>query len=209
MLTTEIAQPQKEDATTPKKQESYPFDKMTIWFEDFELRKPTRSGGQFSANNVQLGESSSVDNDKLYPYECRLRGITYQAPIYATIARKFDNEPEEKVTMCLGEIPIMVGSKFCNLSGLSEEQLTKKHEDCFEFGGYFIINGNERLIRMLVMNKRNYPVAFQRPTFINRGRLFSTYAVQMRCVREDMFAQTITVHYLMDGNCMMKFIYHK
>lgn len=31
----------------------------------------------------------------------------------------------------------------------------------------------------------------------------------MRCVREDMFAQTITVHYLIDGNCMMKFIYHK
>ena len=24
-----------------------------------------------------------------------------------------------------------------------------------------------------------------------------------------MFAQTITVHYLTDGNCMMKFIYHK
>lgn len=31
----------------------------------------------------------------------------------------------------------------------------------------------------------------------------------MRCVREDMFAQTITVHYLTDGNCTMKFIYHK
>ena len=31
----------------------------------------------------------------------------------------------------------------------------------------------------------------------------------MRCVRDDMFAQTITVHYLTDGNCMMKFIYHK
>lgn len=31
----------------------------------------------------------------------------------------------------------------------------------------------------------------------------------MRCVREDMFAQTITIHYLTDGNCMLKFIYHK
>ena len=39
--------------------------------------------------------------------------------------------------------------------------------------------------------------------------MFSTYAVQMRCVREDMFAQTVTVHYLIDGNCSMKFIYHK
>jgi DNA-directed RNA polymerase I subunit RPA2 len=31
----------------------------------------------------------------------------------------------------------------------------------------------------------------------------------MRCVRDDMFAQTITVHYLTDGNCVLKFIYHK
>ena len=31
----------------------------------------------------------------------------------------------------------------------------------------------------------------------------------MRCVRDDMFAQTVTVHYLTDGNLMMKFIYHK
>ena len=113
------------------------------------------------------------------------------------------------MTLCLGEIPIMVRSKFCNLHKLSEEELTKHKEDCFEFGGYFIINGNERIVRMLVMTKRNYPIAFQRPTFINRGRLFSTFAVMMRCVREDMFAQTITVHYLNDGNCMLKFIYHK
>jgi DNA-directed RNA polymerase I subunit RPA2 len=31
----------------------------------------------------------------------------------------------------------------------------------------------------------------------------------MRCVREDMFAQTLTLHYLTDGNCVIKFIYHK
>ena len=78
----------------------------------------------------------------------------------ATIARKIDNEPEEKVTLCLGQVPVMVRSDFCNLNGLSEEELTKKREDCFEFGGYFIINGNERIVRMLVMNKRNYPIAF-------------------------------------------------
>jgi DNA-directed RNA polymerase I subunit RPA2 len=41
---------------------------------------------------------------------------------------------------------------------------------------------------MLIMNKRNYPVVFERGSFTNRGRLFSPYAVQMRCVRDDMFA---------------------
>ena len=64
----------------------------------------------------------------------------------------------------------------------------RRKEDMSEFGGYFIINGNERLIRMLIMTKRNYSVAFYRPTFINRGRLFTPYAVQMRCVRDDLFS---------------------
>ena len=54
----------------------------------------------------------------------------------------------------------MVRSKYCNLYGLSPEELTKRKEDGYEFGGYFIINGNERIVRMLIMNKRNYPIAF-------------------------------------------------
>jgi len=95
---------------------------MNIWFEDFELKMPTKSGGQFQANSIVLDDNTSSSNsDKLFPYECRLRSLTYQAPLYATIARKFDNEPEEKVTICLGEIPIMVRSSHCNLNGLSEE----------------------------------------------------------------------------------------
>ena len=76
-----------------------------------------------------------------------------------------------------------------------------------EFGGYFIINGNERIVRMLIMTKRNYPVAFSRPTFINRGKLFTPWAVQMRCVRDDLFSQTMTLHYLSDGNCSIRLIY--
>lgn len=31
----------------------------------------------------------------------------------------------------------------------------------------------------------------------------------MRCVRDDGFAQTLTIHYLTDGNCVLKFVYQK
>ena len=80
----EITQPAESSAQNGK-QVRYPFNKMSIWFEDFELRKPTRTGTSFTANN-----------DKLMPYECRLRSLTYSAPLMATIARKFDNKPEER-----------------------------------------------------------------------------------------------------------------
>lgn len=132
--------------------------------------------------------SQSDDQGHIYPSECRIRSLTYSAPLYATICRKIDDEPEEKLNINLGDIPVMVRSNHCNLAGLNEDELVRKHEDMHELGGYFIVNGNERLIRMLVMNKRNYPVCFQRGSFINRGKFFTPYAVQMRCVRDDLFA---------------------
>jgi len=106
-----------------------------------------------------------------------MRKLTYSAPLYATLCSRVDNEPENKVHVLLGEIPVMVRSSHCHLHGLSEEELIAKREDLAELGGYFIVNGNERIIRMLIMTKRNYPVAFYRPTFVNRGKMFSPYAV--------------------------------
>lgn len=185
---------------------SYPFKKYRMWFESFELRKPIRPAAGGSHGLIMGNES---EQNEIYPAECRMRSLTYQAPLYATLCRRIDDENPEKISVCVGEIPVMVGSKNCNLYGLSEEQLIAKKEDMYEFGGYFIINGNERIIRMLIMNKRNYPVAFERGSFVNRGKFFTPYAVQMRCVREDMFAQTLTLHYLSDGNCTLKFIYQK
>lgn len=166
---------------------------MTIWFENLTLKKPVRS--DHGSSLMSLTGSNVADGDKIYPSECRLRSMTYSAPLYATVARKIDSEPEEKLTICLGDVPIMVRSQNCHLYGLNEEELVRKKEDMAEFGGYFIINGNERLIRMLIMTKRNYPVSFSRGTFTNRGRLFTPYAVQMRCVRDDLFSQTLTLHY--------------
>jgi DNA-directed RNA polymerase I subunit RPA2 len=59
------------------------------------------------------------------------------------------------------------------------------NEDCNEFGGYFILNGLEKIIRMLVLMKRNYPVAFIRNTYLNRGPGFTGFACQVKSVRED------------------------
>ena len=141
------------------------------------FRKPVRADNGTGLMTLSQSGASITDADKIYPSECRLRSLSYSAPLYATIARKIDSEPEEKVTLCLGDVPVMVRSKFCHLHNLNEEDLVRRKEDMAEFGGYFIINGNERLIRMLIMTKRNYPVAFFRPSFINRGRLFTPYAV--------------------------------
>ena len=47
-------------------------------------------------------------------------------------------------------------SKNCSLAKLSPKQLVEHHEESEEWGGYFIINGIEKILRMLIMPRRNY-----------------------------------------------------
>ena len=103
----------------------------------------------------------------------------------------------------------MVGTKRCHLHGLSPEQLVNMHEDAGEFGGYFILNGIEKIIRMLIVQKRNYPIGFLRPGFVNRGPGFTPIAVMMKCVRHDLYGKTITVHYVNDGNVILRLLHRK
>lgn len=62
---------------------------------------------------------------------------------------------------------------------------------------------------MLVLQKRNYPVAFLRPSYTNRGPGYTEFAVQMRCVRDDFYAKTFTLHYISDGNVYLRILYKK
>ena len=48
----------------------------------------------------------------------------------------------------LGRIPVIVKSKACNLNGMSQEELVSQYVDPRDMGGYFIINGNERIMIM-------------------------------------------------------------
>lgn len=45
-----------------------------------------------------------------------------------------------------------------------------------------------------------------RPSFTKRGDGYTALAVQCRCVRDDLYTQTVTVHYISDGNCSLRVI---
>ncbi|CAE7320313.1 POLR1B [Symbiodinium sp. KB8] len=51
----------------------------------------------------------------------------------------------------------------------------------------------------------NYPMAITRPSYKNRGKLYTAHAVLMRCCRADGTTQTNTLHYCVDGSCNLRF----
>ncbi len=75
-----------------------------------------------------------------------MRNLTYAAPLYLTISLYVNGEEVDRQKVYIGDLPIMVKSKYCNLYGLKKEELIAKLEDPEDPGGYFIINGSERVI---------------------------------------------------------------
>lgn len=76
-------------------------------------------------------------------------------------------------------------------------------------GGYFIINGNERLIRFLIVPRRNHVTSIVRPSFGNRGAAYTPFGVAIRSVRPDQTSQTNTLHYLSNGGATLRFSWRK
>lgn len=73
---------------------------------------------------------------------------------------------------------------------MTPKHLVEHGEHEQEWGGYFVIKGHEKLVRMLLMTRRNYPIAIKRSGWKQRGSLFSDYGISIRCVKND---QTATV----------------
>lgn len=88
---------------------------------------------------LELGEIRVEKPEVIYPYECRIRALTYSAPIKLTFIEK-----TEPVEVEIGRLPLMLRSKMCLLNGMSDEGLIRHGEDPEDMGGYFIVNGTER-----------------------------------------------------------------
>ncbi|MBI2670887.1 DNA-directed RNA polymerase subunit B'' [Candidatus Woesearchaeota archaeon] len=82
----------------------------------------------------------------IYPIEARLRKLTYSSPVYLEVAAYIDGVQRESFVTEIGKLPIMLKSKYCNIHGLKREDLIAHGEDPDDLGGYFILNGNERVL---------------------------------------------------------------
>ncbi|KAF8581640.1 DNA-directed RNA polymerase II, subunit 2 [Ramaria rubella] len=147
----------------------------------------------------------------VFPQEARLRNLTYSAPLYiemkkrVLIGQEDPNKPfgemdwkvegpadEGMTKVWIGKVPIMLRSNFCILSDLSDSDLYDLNECPYDQGGYFIINGSEKVLiaQERMAGNHVYVFAKAQPSPINflaeirsavekGGKTVSTFQVKM------------------------------
>ena len=121
---------------------------------DDESRKVVLNFGQLLMGRP-IFEEANGDSTLLYPNQARLRNLTYAAPLYCDVTKteiRVIDEREEVNTdepkrVFLGRVPIMLRSSFCLLAKCNSEiELNRVGECHVDQGGYFIINGSEKVL---------------------------------------------------------------
>ncbi|MCX8166665.1 MAG: DNA-directed RNA polymerase subunit B'' [Candidatus Micrarchaeota archaeon] len=111
-------------------------------------------GYELKLGEVKLDKPKIVEADgsrrDIYPVEARLRNLTYHARVVLDIIPYVDGVEKSSTyrddSCYIGDLPVMVKSKLCHLHRLSEDELINVYEDPRDPGGYFIINGTERVL---------------------------------------------------------------
>jgi DNA-directed RNA polymerase II subunit RPB2 len=125
----------------------------------------------------------------MLPNDARLRNLTYAAPINVDVvatARVYNPETGEytsesrRITgVCLGRIPIMVRSQYCMLS---QQPSPSRSDECrYDHGGYYIVNGNEKVVisQDRIAENRTYVFGLKASTY--------SHQAEIRSVQEDRF----------------------
>ncbi|MCI4457543.1 MAG: DNA-directed RNA polymerase subunit B [Desulfurococcaceae archaeon] len=123
-----------------------PFPNYYIQILDVKIGEPTAKEA--------TGSVLTFDKEKIFsreriltPMMCRLRNMTYAAPVRITFVQVDDGVRGQPQTVEIGEIPVMIKSVLDPLSKINDPRILRElGEDPKDPGGYFIINGSERVL---------------------------------------------------------------
>lgn len=105
---------------------------------------------------------------KLFPHEARLRDLTYACQLSVQAQETLTDSSGIVIKsvihsrMPLASIPAMLRSDACNLKNIGNSDLYEHGEDPSDGGGYFIINGKERVLIGQMRNAYNLPMCIKK-----------------------------------------------
>ncbi|KAI8924497.1 DNA-dependent RNA polymerase II second largest subunit [Entophlyctis helioformis] len=138
---------------------------------------------------IYLSKPTNTESDgstqSMFPHEARLRNLTYAAPLYVDMKKEIRvadprhpsnvgvTNPNDLVwetevadsgftKVFIGRVPIMLRSTFCILSDLSQRDLVQVGECPYDQGGYFVINGSEKVLIAQERMATNHVYVFSR-----------------------------------------------
>src|SRR3989338_1859596 len=145
-------------------------------------------------------EITEADGSKrdIFPVEARLRKLTYSAPTFIEVSAHINGVQRESFTTQIGNIPIMLKSKNCHLNNLSRDELIQQGEDPDDPGGYFIINGTEKVLisiedlapNRVLVEKGTGPSEFTGKLFSERGSFKIPHTLER--MKDGIFYLTFT-----------------
>ncbi|MHA1973372.1 MAG: DNA-directed RNA polymerase subunit B [Candidatus Hodarchaeales archaeon] len=169
--------------------------------------EPDIEGFYVKLEGIEVGEPSVREADgserTIYPMEARVRNLIYSSPLNLLMRPVYVDagieREEEIVSAYIGRLPIMLKSRSCLLHNLGEDDLIRLGEDPEDPGGYFIINGSERVIvtqEYLVSNR----------VLVDEGRKgSSTTAVAKVFSTVAGFRSLVSVQRRKDGRLLVNF----
>lgn len=132
-------------------------------FVDVELKKILKANKvvrsdvdpnfKFEYVDIRVLRPNRLDEDDLQnhestvtPNECRLRDMTYAAPVVVDIIYTRGGTRVRRSNIKIARMPIMLKSNKCRLVGRSDRQMALVEECPLDPGGYFIVRGQEKVI---------------------------------------------------------------
>lgn len=146
-------------------------DLKTILNDESSIRFMGRVGEinnrpiELKLKNIMVQTPITVDHTRtikpLYPSEARQKMLTYEGTITVDV-HEYNNDVLEMIhyTIPIAKVPIMVKSKACNLLKHTEEEQIRLGESVKDPGGYFIINGIERVLVGQMRNAYNRSICY-------------------------------------------------
>jgi DNA-directed RNA polymerase III subunit RPC2 len=135
------------------------------YFVEVQMKKIVESAGiirsdidhHFYVNftNIWLGSPRRADETQdagidfqsdITPQECRLRDTTYAAPILIDFEYVRGRQRVVRRGVAIGRMPVMLRSSKCVLADKTPAQMSVLNECPLDPGGYFVVNGTEKVI---------------------------------------------------------------
>ena len=155
--------------------------------DSIKIIEPNLPGYKLSLGKVWVEKPIIVEADSatrsILPMEARMRDLTYSGRIYLDITPVINDIERKTLPTYIGDLPIMVRSRGCYTDGMSHGELIKSGEDPIDPGGYFVVNGTERvLVGIEDLAANRIMVTKEKGGAITTAKIFSTRAgFRSRC----------------------------